>query len=90
MYTTVKYTGTVNVSQQIDRMTHTDIDRVQCVTPKAVLWHMPSKRPLTGRDLLDTVRPTSTDLPGIEKMLHMGFPLHRLQVGHLQEQDWCF
>lgn len=49
IYTSAKHKGTLNVSQQVDRMAHSDLDRVQCITPKAVLWHMPSKRPLSGR-----------------------------------------
>ena len=55
IYTTVKHCGTVNVSQQIDRMTHGDEKRVQCITPSAILWHMPSKRPLSGRGFLNFI-----------------------------------
>ena len=49
IYATAKHRGTLNVSQHVDRMTHGDRERVQCITPKAILWHPPSKRPLTGR-----------------------------------------
>ena len=49
IYTTAMHCGTLNVSQNIDRMTHGDRERVQCITPKAMLWHPPSKRPLSGR-----------------------------------------
>ena len=53
IYTTAKHRGTLNISQQIDRMTHGDDERVQCITPSAILWHMPSKRPLSGRGYLN-------------------------------------
>jgi hypothetical protein len=51
IYTTAKHRGTLNISQQTDRMTHGDDERVQCITPNAILWHMPSYGTCHPRDL---------------------------------------
>lgn len=45
------FTGTLNMSQQIDRMGVSDT-RAPCVTPKAFLWNFTEKRPFTGIDKL--------------------------------------
>ena len=45
------FTGTLNMSQQIDRMGVSEL-RAPCVTPKAFLWNFCEKRPFTGIDKL--------------------------------------
>lgn len=45
------FTGTLNMSQQIDRMGVSEL-RAPCVTPKAFLWNFAEKRPFTGIDKL--------------------------------------
>ena len=90
IYTTAMHCGTLNVSQNIDRMTHGDRERVQCITPKVILWHPPSKRPLSGR--INTTCPNRTNISfdtwlGMEKFMFMGFPIHRLSLDHLTEED---
>ena len=45
------FTGTLNMSQQINRMGVSEL-RAPCVTPKAFLWNFAEKRPFTGIDKL--------------------------------------
>lgn len=49
VYTTARWGGTLNVSQNIDRMANGSEKAIPCVTPAAILWNMKAMRPLTGR-----------------------------------------
>lgn len=51
VFTTAGWRGTLNVSQNIDRMANGSEECVPCVTPSAVLWNMKAQRALTGRAL---------------------------------------
>ncbi len=46
------YKGTLNVSQQIDRMANQSTNFVPCITPAAALFNMEKQRLLTGRDMI--------------------------------------
>lgn len=47
----MKFEGTLNMSQQIDRM-GTNQECSPCITPKAQLFNFVKKRPFTGVDKL--------------------------------------
>lgn len=49
VYTSAGYGGTLNISQQIDRMAHSNESILPCITPAAALYIMKEHRTLTGR-----------------------------------------
>ena len=55
VFTTAKEGGTLNVSQQIDRMKPADDNLVGCITPAAQIWFLGKNRLMTGQVLFQFV-----------------------------------
>ena len=87
VFCTSGFRGTLNLSQQINRMSPME-DFSPCVTPNAAIFNMHVGRPFTGR------RPGFACifgfLPalagGIEKLLFQSFAIEKLKLSHLTEQ----
>ena len=85
------WNGILNASQQIDRMANREEDVIPCITPRGLFWSMEKMRPVTGSLACSGIIPWQcqySTLPGMEKMILMGFPVDKLLLGHLEEQDW--
>jgi len=70
VFTTAKEGGTLNVSQQIDRMKPADDNLVGCITPAAQIWFLGKNRLMTGQGLFQfAISKTSVIVANIFQML---------------------
>jgi len=51
VFKTLKHRGTINVSQQIERMATARENIIPCITPAADLWSMQDERLMTGDEV---------------------------------------